>query len=132
VESDRFLWADEQPFTDFGQHGEGKLDIRVFEQDLWWVDQTGAPHLLTEMSEEYLTNVLKHLYSNLEYFHAVSGLRFAIEQVLTVLPTPGAPANMEAYEEYVNGKTSPEDLAAAEWLYSTPLVKRLLQLLEGE
>lgn len=132
VTSDQFLWDDEKPFTDFGQYGEDKIDIRVFEQDVWWVDRTGEPHLLREMSQEYLDNVLEYLYSNVEYFHTASSLRFDIEQLLTMLPTPGAPANMEAYLEYVNGKASPDELVAAEWLNSTPLVKRLLQLLEDD
>jgi hypothetical protein len=130
VRSDRYLWADEKPFTAFGQYGEGTLDARVFEQDIWWVDINGKPYLLEEMSKEYLTNVIEHLFANVDRFHQASSLRFAIEQLLTIAPTEGRPANFEDYKLYVAEKVCPDDYSAGTWLNTTPLVRRIWSLLD--
>src|SRR4051812_37261241 len=58
VPSDRRLWPHELPFTAFGQLGVDRLDLRVFDQDTYWVDRTGDPHLLAEMSADYIENVI--------------------------------------------------------------------------
>lgn len=34
------------------------MDLRVLDQGVWWVDVTGQPHRLTEMSTEYLDAVI--------------------------------------------------------------------------
>lgn len=131
VPADEFLFEGETPFTDFGQFGEGQLDLRVFEQDVWWVDVHGTPHLLTEMSTEYLNNVLGHLFRNLEFFHLGNGLRYAIENLLAVLPVQEAPDNFQAYQAYIDAKESPLNSVAAVWLNETPLVKRINEILES-
>jgi hypothetical protein len=40
------------PFTDFGQFGRGRIDLRVFLQSDYWVDEDGTGHALTAMSDE--------------------------------------------------------------------------------
>jgi hypothetical protein len=40
--TDVVLWPDELPFTAFGQFGANFLDLRVFDQDIWWVDRDGV------------------------------------------------------------------------------------------
>jgi hypothetical protein len=49
------------PFTDFGQFGPGKIDLRVFLQSEYWVDAEGRGHLLTSMSDDYRSNVIRML-----------------------------------------------------------------------
>jgi hypothetical protein len=49
------------PFTDFGQFGPGRLDLRVFLQSEYWVDKEGTGHLLTSMSDDYRSNVIRML-----------------------------------------------------------------------
>lgn len=131
VPADQFLWDDEKPFTAFGQFGEDKLDMRVFEQDVWWIDIHGQEHLLEEMSTDYLNNVVRHLFENLEHFHLGNGLRFSIERLLTVLPFDGAPRNFDQYIDYVENKESPLELPSAAWLNATPLVTRIWAILDA-
>jgi hypothetical protein len=40
VPSDARLWPTGLPFTAFGQFGDDRLDLRVFDQDVYWVDRT--------------------------------------------------------------------------------------------
>lgn len=61
VPSDSRLWPFELPFTAFGQLGDDALDLRVFDQDVYWVDRHGNPHLLNEMSADYIRNVIDFL-----------------------------------------------------------------------
>jgi hypothetical protein len=49
------------PFTDFGQYGPGRLDIRVLLQSEYWVDIEGTGQLLTSMSDDYQSNVIRML-----------------------------------------------------------------------
>jgi len=130
VKADEFLYDDELPFTAFGQFGEGSMDARVFEQDVWWIDIHGQEHLLNEMSTEYLNNVLKHLFSNLQYFHFHSGLRYTIENALSHAQFLPLPENPDGFKEYVENKANPLTLAEATWLNGTPLVKRIYAILD--
>lgn len=131
VPSDTFLWADEKPFTAFGQFGKGRFDMRVFEQANWWVDINGDAHSLEEMSSDYLANVIAHLYSNIEHFYLGSSLRFSIENILALAPTDGAPNDFEGYRKYVSSRVSPQTMDESEWLKSTPLVLRILSILDS-
>jgi len=49
------------PFTDFGQFGPGKIDLRVFLQSDYWVDIHGTGHLITSMSGAYRSKVVQML-----------------------------------------------------------------------
>jgi hypothetical protein len=57
------------PFTDFGQLDKGRIDLRVFLQDEYWVDGEGAGHALTSMSDEYRQSVVRVLLINAEQLH---------------------------------------------------------------
>ena len=125
VPADKWLFTDEKPFTAFGQYGDGMLDNRVFEQDVWWVNATGEPFVLTEMSHEYLTNILEHLFLNVEYFYACAMLRHAIEMTLTVfLPVE------DEFVQHVDRKPSLHIMTPVEWMNMTPIVKRIIFLLD--
>ena len=66
VPGDDDLWDIEKPFTYFGQWDRGWMDLRVFDQDVWWVDVEGRPHRLSEMTVEYRRNVLRFLLDSAE------------------------------------------------------------------
>lgn len=73
VSSDARLCPGELPFTAFGQFGVDSLDLRVLDQDTYWIDRHGRAQLLREMSAEFLENVIAFL-SELrdQYFAEVS------------------------------------------------------------
>jgi hypothetical protein len=57
------------PFTDFGQFGQGRIDLRVFLQSEYWVDGNGVGHCLTSMGDEYRGNVVRVLLMRAENLH---------------------------------------------------------------
>jgi hypothetical protein len=57
------------PFTDFGQFGQGRIDLRVFLQSEYWVDAKGTGHTLTSMDDEYRRNVVRVLLVSAEKLH---------------------------------------------------------------
>jgi hypothetical protein len=122
VPSDRRLWPAELPFTAFGQFGLDSLDLRVFDQDIYWVDRFGAPHLLAEMSNEYVGNVIGFLGECCEaYFHSTVRRWFiqtAGDQLL--FGNPGADVLAAAA-----GGPAWSDLSPEQWLESTPLMRAL-------
>lgn len=69
VPADRDLWLGEPPFTRWGQHPHGILDLRVFDQDIWWVDITQQPHRIEEMSDAYVANVIGFLHRYRDYYY---------------------------------------------------------------
>lgn len=121
VPSDRDLWPNETPFTDFGQFGIDHLDLRVFDQDVWWVDRLGQPHLITEMSSEYVINVIAHLEENGRYFY-FGTMRRAFIQMLG--DAYYGKANGEVIAEAL-GAPSLSDVTPIDWLEATPLMRRL-------
>jgi len=54
------------PFTNFGQFGQGRIDLRVFLQSEYWVDEEGTGHTLVSMSDEYRHSVVRVLLINAE------------------------------------------------------------------
>lgn len=124
VPSDQNLHEEELPFTAFGQHGEGNMDLRVFEQDKYWVNINGEPFLLDEMEQDYLFNVMSHLFTNVENFYVAIVRRAAIDLILNALSNSlsGEPPMVEQLHGI--GSVTP-----VEWLNSTPLVKRIHVLL---
>lgn len=105
----------EKPFTEFSQFGPGKLDLRVFVQDTYWVDVYGEPHFLSEMSEDYRRNVIIHLLDNARFFHA----GILLEQAIVALG--------QAYGYDIESSFHPETLTqeSLQWLESTVLMTRL-------
>ena len=119
------LWPGELPFTAFGQWGPDRLDLRVFDQDVYWVDRLGAPHRLDEMDVDYLANVVMHLRENRHDFFNGTLRRHAlqIDDDLELGRTPAQPVTLPRFGE-------PLPTAEA-WLEGTPLMRRLLELLAG-
>lgn len=103
------------------------MDLRVIEQDVWWVDIHGDPHLLAEMSPEYLSNVVGHLQVYvLQYFTDVL-LKTAYEVIYD--SRTGRP-NAELLSRAAGGPRI-TDLTPEEWLESTPLMRELRRRLRS-
>ena len=47
-----------QPFGHLEALLPGLIDLRVFDQSVWWVDVLRRPHPIAEMSRDYLNNVI--------------------------------------------------------------------------
>lgn len=128
VPADKDLWPGELPFTAFGQFGPDALDLRVFDQDVYWVDRNGAPYCLCDMGEEYLFNVLLMLESRSEEFHHATIARQAAQTI------------GDAFYGRVSGESlatalttgSVRDSTPHTWLYSTPLYRKILNLLTAD
>jgi hypothetical protein len=128
VPGDDDLWDGvEKPFTSFGQFGVDQMDLRVFDQDTWWVDRLGQPHRLTQMSVEYRRNVLRFLLDTAEQrwldtvmFEAITAMTDALR-------------GKAAYGAIANAAGAPfvRDLAPETWLEGTPLMRRLRALTPG-
>ena len=71
----------ERPFTDFGQWGHARLDLRVLDDSnhTFWVDIRGTPHRAADMTPDYRLNVLAFLTQNAAYFHLMTIQRRLIE-----------------------------------------------------
>lgn len=127
VPADAFLDASEVPFTRFGWRGYGALDIRVFEQDEFWVNIHGEAVRLEEMDSEYVANVIALLEESAprHYRSAVHRwLEKADEVPVWALPAPvGADLDWYGGEGYELGV-----VFAYRWLDDTPLMRRLRAL----
>lgn len=125
VPSDARLWPCELPFTAFGQYGEDMLDLRVFDQQIWWVDRTGAPHLVEDMSEEYIANVIAFLHEHCEQYQAASACRAFIQAIGDQVLFGGPDGEVLAA---AIGGPAWSELTAEEWLESTPLMRALCRV----
>jgi hypothetical protein len=115
------------PFTAFGQFGVGKLDLRVFEQDIYWVDVFGNGHRLDEMPEDYRRNVIIHLLNNARFFYTgiqrsviIGFLALALEGITDFI------GEEEQMLKKVNGEIVVKE--SLEWLEDTPLMRKLRTL----
>lgn len=126
VPADERLWPGELPFTAFGQFGEDRLDLRVFDQDTYWVDRHGAPHLLTDMPLDYLANVLDFLLTYREAYFHLSIHRAAVQSLGDYLLYDEPNGDVLAAQL---GMPTWDDLTAEAWLEGTPLMRRLRALL---
>lgn len=122
VPSDRRLWPTELPFTAFGQFGVDQFDLRVFDQDIYWVDRTGAPHLLAEMDNEYVANVITFLTELQDTYFQSTQRRWFIQTAGDQLlyGDPGGDVLVAAA-----GGASWGELSAEAWLEGTPLMRAL-------
>jgi hypothetical protein len=127
VPADEHLLDGDLPFTAFGQFGPGRLDLRVFDQDAYWVDMWGEPHLLDDMTDEYRRNVIAHCETNAVSFHAGYAIKEAIEAVDATL---NGTANA-ALLQLDLGTPIVADLDPTTWLNATPLIRRLRTLTES-
>jgi hypothetical protein len=124
VPSDADLRDGEQPFTKFGQFGPDMLDMRVFDQDVWWVDRLGRPHRLEAMSQQYRRNVIAFLLKSVEQRWLDEVSREALTAITdAILGKVSFPVLARQA-----GLDLTVDLDPETWLESTPLVRRLRQL----
>jgi hypothetical protein len=124
VPGDASLPEDELPFTAFGQFGADSLDLRVFEQDKYWVNREGKPFLLEEMDRDYLLNVMTFLFDGASYFHLMMLRKTVIEVLSDALNGVENPEILA-----VQTSNSISDVEPVQWLNSTPLVRKLNKLL---
>ena len=100
----------------------GSLDARVLGQDRWWVDATGAPHHLGDLSAGWAANVVAHLYRRACEMHAVE----AVCEALGVDVSAAGHAMWRAALTAAGGRAAP--IAAVDpydWLESQPLIRAL-------
>lgn len=122
VPADKDLWPGELPFTAFGQFGPDALDLRVFDQDIYWVDRSGNPHLISEMSQGHVENVVAMLTEFAEKYHQATVLRESVQAIGdTMLGRPNVKTLLDDLEV---GSVASAD--ALDWLHSTPLMRSLL------
>lgn len=121
VPGDSELWPGELPFTAFGQFGHGRLDLRVFDQARYWVDRYGNPHEISEMSLEYVENVIIMLSGRSAEFYSVSMLRSALQMLGDI--SLGRPNGDLLACEVGGGELG--ELAPDVWLEATPLMRAL-------
>ena len=120
--TDSDLWPGELSFVDAIGTGEfGNLDLRVFDQDRYWVDIRQQPHLLTEMSDEYITNVIAHLLAHVKYFYFAT-IRRSLYQMYGDLLLGRVSTDIVA-EAF--GAPALTDLTPVDWLEGTPLMRAL-------
>lgn len=119
--ADTDLLVGEMPFTAWGQYATGILDLRVFDQGVWWVDFHRQPHRLTTMPLEYLLNVISFLESHAAQFHLATQHRLLVESVTAIWAgrTPTEWCALAA------GATPLSLVTASVWLESTPLMRAL-------
>lgn len=113
--------ASKAAWTPWGSSGPGALDLRVLDQGQWWVDITGTPHRLAQMSATYLGNVEVLLFEHAEYLFYGSAawvLRGEIWDALEGRLNPETVAR-EA------GVPSLSRLDPRTWLNATPLMRAL-------
>lgn len=118
---------DDAPFEAFGQYGVGRMDLRVFDQDRYWVDVVGRPFRLEMMSEEYRKNVIDFLLRHQRGFH----LKYAMGEIFdsVVNLARGEPDWSQVAYEF--GLPFAGDHESRWWLESTPLMRRLRVLTPG-
>lgn len=109
------------PFTVWDQWPVGSLDLRVFEQDVYWVDINQRPHRIDQMTALYRRNVIRFLSGNQDYYF-VMWARLHLLRLVAGLLTGGVDGDTRAP---ALGNPAQDDLWPGEWLESTPLMRRL-------
>jgi hypothetical protein len=112
------------PFTDFGQFGSGRLDLRVFLQSKYWVDKEGRGHLLTSMSNEYRRNVIQMLLVNAKVLHLQ-----ILFLIIGTIHDAGANQDATFMESFLTIEIPLLDFDNSyEFIENTPLMNRLREL----
>jgi hypothetical protein len=104
---------------------EGSLDLRVFDQDVYWVDIKRAPHFLTAMSRDYISNVIGFLLEHVESYYVGTMRRMSIQAIGDAMLGGGYTAQNP---EVVSAIAS---LTPTEWLEQTTLMRGLRKRLEA-
>lgn len=128
VPDDDTLLPGELPFTAFGQHGINRLDKRVFEQDVFWVNYLGEEHLIIEMDKSYVENVVKYLLEGVDIFYQGAVERYIANKLTDSLLER---VNRDDIVEQFN-IPSVAMLEPIEWLESTPLYRKLKLMIKSK
>ena len=115
------------PFTNFNQFGQGRMDLRVFDQNTWWVSIEGKGTLLEELNSEQLTEILNFLFNKAEYFHEVYTTNQLILMVSAHLEG-SAPDGI--IEIKLMGVDELSMMTPHQWLASTALMRKINKLLD--
>ena len=121
VPSDADLWPGELPFTAWRQHEAGILDLRVFDQEQWWVDRYQTPHLLTDMSALHVRRVIDMLESLAEYYYLMTVRRDLLQRLGDEML---GRVSTDIVAESA-GATPLRDLTPQAWLEGSPLMRAL-------
>ena len=121
VPSDADLWPGELPFTAWGQHEAGTLDLRVFDQGQWWVDRQQTPHLVTDMSVVHVERVIDMLEALAEYYYLMTVRRDVIQRLGDAML---GRISTDAVADLA-GVTPSRDLTPEAWLEGSPLMRAL-------
>lgn len=122
VPGDMDLWPGELPFTAFGQFGPDALDLRVFDQGVYWVNRYGVAVRVEDMCGTYRSNVIAMLTGRASEFYLSMIMRERFQSAGDSLlgRTNGARLSEEL------GIGSLEDVEPSVWLASTPLMRALI------
>lgn len=113
--------ASKPDWTPWGSSSPGALDLGVLDQGQWWVDITGTPHRLVQMSTTYLGNVealLVEHTDDLFYGYATQVLQGEIWDALEGRLNPETVARQA-------GAASLARIDPEAWLDATPLMRAL-------
>lgn len=119
-----FIEEPEHAFLDFKVE-PGQMDFRVVNQDEWWINIKSQPILLSTMSTDYLANVYGMLQSKAAELHA-----WAVQQTINniLIDLQNGIDNTDVLQYQLTGTTI-ANMSHEEWLDSTPLVRKIQQLI---
>jgi len=101
----------------------GMISLDTLDQSDYWVDRYGAQHALPSMTQSYLENTRAHLIKMARTLYSLELRRQ--EDLLFI-------AELTGWDNGRDPQIQARDTAAAEeWLNSTPLVKAITTLLDG-
>jgi hypothetical protein len=97
----------------------GWLNLEVFDQDTWWLNRDGLPfRIASEMTPDYLANVVAFLEQGAGYFHAMAVRRMLLTMLNPEQPSTGSPGAAHLLAAlYADGPEA--------WLEATTLMQAL-------
>lgn len=93
----------------------------LFDQDRWWVDREQRRHLLDELSDAYLSNIIGHLERHAEHYY-FTALRRSLHEMIEAVAAGHIPGEVVAD---ALGATPLTALTPRAWLEGTPLMRAL-------
>lgn len=115
------------PFENFGQFREGTIDIRVFDQDKWWVNYKGEPYLLENTDQETLSSILEFLFNNAEFLYELYITNKLISLIASDIDTESTNEELAKRLAEMDALTG---VKPHQWLASSLLSKKLNALLD--
>lgn len=104
-------WDIDWEFDDHAASGPGTFDRRVLDQDKVWVDILRQSHQISDLTDEYLCNVIAFIEEN--------AWRWAPEEEVNIV------AWTAMYIEAGDWLETTAREVVAEWIESTPLIRAL-------